>query len=165
MTYCCNQNTHNTSCCDTTISGNMVVNLPVASMIPVTTSFGGSIYTTALPTMLSTSITTSPTAGAATPTAGAASPTAITASSTPSSTSHHISSLSAGTAIGIGIAATLGFFLTLLVLACVFLKRRHGKGRMCDLVTKSRHKDIRSDEKLQQHFVAELHSTDRHEMQ
>jgi len=150
MTYCCNQNTGNTSCCDTTISENLAVKLPVASMIPVTTSFAGLIYTTALPTLLST--------------ATKASPTDITASPTASSTSHYGSKLSVGAGIGIGISAAVGLFLILLALAYVFLRRRHGKGAVYDLATRPHLEDVSSGAKLEQSSVAELHGLGRHEL-
>ena len=99
MTYCCHQTTENASCCDTTIAENLVVKLPVASMVPVTTSFGGSNYTTALPTLLSSTTTASPTNG-----------------SSASSMPHSSKRLSVGAGVGIGIAAVLGVLLLALAL-------------------------------------------------
>lgn len=88
----------------------MLVDLPVASMVTVTTSFDGSIFTTALPTMQSTMTTTWDVA-------------------TPISTSTAKAAISSGAGVGIGIAAATGFFVLLLALA-YFRFRRGGEAKV-----------------------------------
>ncbi|KAJ9613430.1 hypothetical protein H2200_003372 [Cladophialophora chaetospira] len=112
--YCCNQNSDNTSCCDTSVSEHLFLDLPIASMIPVTTSFSGSLYTTVLPTLMSNTISTSTstTTGnltSSTSSNARASTPATSALPTTTSSIHDSSSkhLSAGAGIGIGIAASL----------------------------------------------------------
>lgn len=109
-TYCCNQFSPNITCCDLDFKGNIAVEFPAASMVAVTTSFSGTIYTTVLPTLLSSSSAVNAPSSAM----NAGSSAAITAeatsgaqtSSAPSGAAGN-SQLSVGGAVGIGIAATI----------------------------------------------------------
>lgn len=80
-------------------------------MVAVTTSFSGSVYTTALPTLVASTTTSSRAAS----------------SSSSSSTPQSGNQLSAGAGVGIGIAAALGVVLLALLLGYIFWRRSRGK--------------------------------------
>ena len=156
MTYCCNQDIANASCCDTNVSGNLIVKVPVASMIPVTTSFSGSIYTTALPTLLSSTAPKSNTGGSSSP-----------SPSSPSFSMPQTSKrLSVGAGVGIGIAATSGVVFLALVLGCILLRHVRRNRTISHNATNGDHgvSGPFSGEELGNGLTAEIDSSMRHEL-
>jgi hypothetical protein len=149
-TYCCNQNEY-VDCCDLSVESNIVVDLPVASMVAVTTSLAGSIYTTVLPTL--TSIAPFPSNGTRTPipTNGGGSTGGVRAS------------VSAGAGVGIGIGGAVALF-ALLVLAYFFWRRMGARRRRvyaADPVMEPTHEREKEAAELHQQPLAEVHGLDR----
>ncbi|KAE9978624.1 hypothetical protein EG328_001385 [Venturia inaequalis] len=118
--YCCNRSVRklNAECCDPSIPENVILDdLPTASMIAVTTSYAGFLATTALPTMASAT-------ASATATPRLSSPSTSTAADAGKS-----SGLTVGAGVGVGAGVASGFFLLLIGIAFLRL-RRGGRGRV-----------------------------------
>jgi hypothetical protein len=128
----------------------VVVKLPVASMIAVTTSFSGSIYTTALPTLLSTSA----------PTTSTTSSLRTTPLPTSTSVPQVAKQLSAGAGVGIGAAATLG--IVLLVLALGYILSRRSRSKM--VISHYGVKESYLGNEPEKGPPVEISSTERHEL-
>ena len=113
--------------CDRSDSGNLVVDLPIASMIAVTTSFDGTIYTTALPTLFSSSSSTDGSSKRKSDSNTGAT-TKVSSASRPSRSSRPGSGnqLSVGAGVGIGIAASVVVVL-LIAIGLIILKRSRKK--------------------------------------
>lgn len=128
-----------------------MVNISVASMVPVTTSFFGGRYTTALPTLLASTTASAP----------------ISGSSSSSSTLQNSERLSVGAGIGIGIVATLVVVFLALGLGCIIRRRSRNKRAVShhEMDTGAEAKEPRWANKPEMNSPPEMEGTTRYELQ
>ncbi|KPI45913.1 uncharacterized protein AB675_322 [Cyphellophora attinorum] len=105
--YCCRKSSSTNDCCDTSDDDNLVVERPIASIVPATISVAGVVSTVPVPTMLATS-TAIPT------------PTSAVADTTSTG-------LSVGASVGIGVGATMAVVAPLLGIVYLFMRRKKRK--------------------------------------
>jgi hypothetical protein len=121
--YCCRKSSSSSDCCDASDDANLVIALPLASIVPATISVAGVVSTVPVPTMRATSATFSTLTSAVEDTAS--------------------SGLSAGAGVGIGIGATALIVAVVLGIVYLFMRRKKrrntpaGPGRGANVYSKS----------------------------